>query len=44
MAPSTEGDGNRPIHPDTDWQADLLAGKVLRRVMTLAAAAEELRS
>ena len=41
-APSTEGDGTRPIHPDIDWQAGLLAEKVLRRVMTLAAAAEEL--
>lgn len=32
----------RPIHPDIDWQARLLAGKVLRRVMSLAAASEEL--
>lgn len=31
-----------PIHPDIDWQAALLAGKVLRRVMTLAQATEEL--
>ncbi|MEQ8814822.1 MAG: hypothetical protein RLO51_17910 [Thalassobaculum sp.] len=41
-APSPEGDGTRPIHPDIDWQAGLLAEKVLRRVMTLAAATEEL--
>lgn len=41
-APSTDGDGTRPIHPDIDWQAGLLAEKVLRRVMTLAAATEEL--
>ncbi len=40
--PSAAGD--RPIHPDIDWQAELLAGKVLRRVMTLAAATEELGS
>lgn len=41
-APSAAGDGPRPIHPDIDWQAGLLAEKVLRRVMTLAAAADEL--
>lgn len=34
----------RPIHPDIDWQAQLLADKVLRRVMTLAAATDELRA
>ncbi|MEQ8398832.1 hypothetical protein [Thalassobaculum sp.] len=32
----------QPIHPDVDWQASLLAAKVLRRVMTLAQACEEL--
>lgn len=31
-----------PIHPDIDWQASLLAAKVLRRVMTLAQACDEL--
>lgn len=43
--PTTEPSGTadpRPIHPDVDWQAQLLAGKVLRRVMTLATATEEL--
>ncbi len=40
---SPEGIGAlRPIHPDIDWQAQLLADKVLRRVMTLADATEEL--
>jgi len=34
--------GGGSIHPDIDWQAGLLAGKVLRRVMTLAEACEEL--
>ncbi len=34
----------RPIHPDIEWQAQLLAGKVLRRAMTLAAATEELQA
>lgn len=34
--------GARPIHPEVDWQAGLLAAKVLRRVMTLAQASEEL--
>jgi hypothetical protein len=38
-----EGTGApRPIHPDIDWQAQLLADKVLRRVMSLADAAAEL--
>lgn len=32
----------RPIHPDVDFQAGLLAAKVGRRVMTLDAAAAEL--
>lgn len=32
----------RPIHPEVDWQAGLLAAKVLRRVMTLAEACDEL--
>lgn len=32
----------RPIHPDIDWQASLLAGQVLRRVTSLADAAAEL--
>src|SRR3546814_1989365 len=32
----------RPIHPDVDWQASLLATKVLRRVMTLRQACDEL--
>ena len=34
--------GSGAIHHDIDWQAALLAGKVLRRVMTLAEACEEL--
>lgn len=34
--------GDPPIHPDIDWQASVLAGKVLRRVVTLAAACDEL--
>lgn len=32
----------RPIHPDVDFQAGLLAAKVGRRVMSLDAAAAEL--
>jgi hypothetical protein len=32
----------QPIHPDIDWQASLLAAKVLRRVMTLAQECDEL--
>lgn len=32
----------KPVHPDIDWQADMLAAKVLRRAMTLKAAASEL--
>ena len=32
----------QPIDPDIDWQASLLAAKVLRRVMTLAQACDEL--
>lgn len=32
----------RPIHPEVDWQAAVLATKVLRRVMTLADACQEL--
>lgn len=32
----------RPINPDVDFQAGLLAAKVGRRVMTLEAAADEL--
>ena len=35
-------DERRPIHPEVDWQAALLAAKVLRRVMTLAEASAEL--
>lgn len=41
-APIPEPAETRPIHPDIDWQAQLLAGKVLRRVMTLATACDEL--
>ena len=41
-APHSDTAENRPIHPDIEWQAGLLAGKVLRRVMTLAQACEEL--
>lgn len=32
----------RPINPDVDFQADLLAAKVTRHVMSLEAAAAEL--
>lgn len=32
----------RPIHPDVDWQASVLATKVQRKVMSLDQAALEL--
>lgn len=32
----------KPVNPDIDWQADMLASKVLKRAMTLAAASSEL--
>ena len=32
----------KPVHPDIDWQADMLATKVLKRAMSLAAASSEL--
>lgn len=40
--PPAEPAETQPINPDIDWQASLLAGKVLRRVMTLAQACDEL--
>lgn len=32
----------KSVNPDIDWQASVLAGKVLKRAMTLQAASREL--
>lgn len=40
--PADAPTGARPIHPEVDWQAAVLATKVLRRVMSLADACQEL--